>query len=70
VTDTISAVVLRGTPRWWFAAFGEPSSWSCSSSARSPPVLKGSDLRRQHPGRWGWDITNFVWWIGSATPAL
>jgi len=22
VTDKISAVVLRGTPRWWFAAFG------------------------------------------------
>jgi len=47
VTDKISAVVLRGTPRWWFAAFG-----AAFPPGHAPPrharylFLKAWDLRK------------------------
>ena len=66
VTDRISEVVLSGTPRWWYPAFGV--------SFVLVMVLMGSLGKlfwegigiwgNNQPVGWGFDIINFVWWIG------
>lgn len=66
ISDQISAIVEGKTPRWWWAAF-IPSALGAA--------LLGCMLLYQisvgvgvwgnaHPVMWGWDIINFVWWIG------
>jgi Ni/Fe-hydrogenase subunit HybB-like protein len=66
VTDKISAVVLRGTPRWWFAAFGAAFLLvMLFLFTLGYLFLKGVGIYGVNvPVGWGWDITNFVWWIG------
>ena len=66
VTDKISAVVLRGTPRWWFAAFGFSFLLVLVLLAAVGYLfLKGVGIWGVNvPVAWGWAITNFVWWIG------
>ncbi|HKB06700.1 MAG TPA: NrfD/PsrC family molybdoenzyme membrane anchor subunit [Candidatus Polarisedimenticolia bacterium] len=66
VTDKISAVVLRGTPRWWFAAFGAAFLLvMLFLFTLGHLFLKGVGIYGVNiPVGWGWDITNFVWWIG------
>jgi len=66
VTDKISAVVLRGTPRWWFAAFGAAFLLVMLLLGTIGYLfLKGVGIYGVNiPVGWGWDITNFVWWIG------
>src|SRR5437867_11335050 len=66
VTDKISAVVLRGTPRWWFAAFGAAFLLvMLFLFTLGHLFLKGVGIFGVNvPVGWGWDITNFVWWIG------
>ena len=66
VTDKISAVVLRGTPRWWFAAFGAAFLLvMLLLGTLGHLFLKGVGIYGVNiPVGWGWDITNFVWWIG------
>src|SRR2546426_1168765 len=66
VTDKISAVVLRGTPRWWFAAFGAAFLLVVLLLGTLGHLfLKGVGIYGVNiPVGWGWDITNFVWWIG------
>jgi len=66
VTDKISAVVLRGTPRWWFAAFGVAFLLVMLLLGTIGRLfLKGVGIYGVNiPVGWGWDITNFVWWIG------
>jgi Ni/Fe-hydrogenase subunit HybB-like protein len=66
VTDAISEVVLSGTPKWWYPAFGV--------SLMLVMVLMGSLGKLfwegvgiwgiNQPVGWGFDIINFVWWIG------
>jgi len=67
VTDRISAVVLRGrTPRFWFIGFGISFAllmlflYSVSRLLLEGVGIWGLNI----PAAWGFDITNFVWWIG------
>jgi len=66
VTDKISAVVLRGTPRWWFAAFGVAFLLvMLLLGTLGHLFVTGVGIYGVNiPVGWGWDITNFVWWIG------
>lgn len=66
VTDKISSVVLRRTPRWWFVAFGG-SLLLFAVFLYSITYLFTTGIGiwgNNQPVGWGWDITNFVWWIG------
>jgi molybdopterin-containing oxidoreductase family membrane subunit len=66
ISDQVSAIVEGKTPRWWWIAF-IPSVLAL--------IMLGAMLVYQistgvgvwgnnHPVMWGWDIINFVWWIG------
>ncbi len=66
LSDRVAAIVEGKTPAWWWAAF-IPSLLLLA--------LLGAMLVYQistgvgvwgnaHPVMWGWDIINFVWWIG------
>jgi len=66
ITETISSIVERKTPRVWFLAFGAAFSLFL--------VLLGSIgylftsgigiWGLNNPVGWGWAIINFVWWVG------
>ena len=66
VTDKISAVVLQRTPRWWYAGFGASFLlvmllfYALAYLVTTGIGIWGNNI----PVAWGWDITNFVWWIG------
>ena len=66
VTDQISAVVLMKTPRWWFFAFGVSFLLVMMLMyALAYLFTKGVGIFGVNvPVGWGWDITNFVGWIG------
>jgi len=67
VTDKISAVVLTGrTPRWWFIGFAISFSLlMLFLYSVSYLILKGIGIWGVNiPVGWGFDIINFVWWIG------
>jgi len=66
ISDQVSAIVEGKTPKWWWIAF-VPSFLAL--------LMLGAMLVYQistgvgvwgnnHPVMWGWDIINFVWWIG------
>src|SRR6185295_5742499 len=67
VTDKISAVVLtQPTPRIWYVGFAIGFAllmlmfWALANI-----VLRGVGLYGiNSPVGWGFDIINFVWWIG------
>jgi len=66
VTDKISAVVLERTPRWWYLGFAV-SFALLMVFTYSVTVLfvKGIGVWGINiPVAWGFDIINFVWWIG------
>ena len=66
VTDTISAVVLKKTPTWWYFGFGLSFLvvmlflYTVTYLFAKGVGIYGVNI----PVGWGWDITNFVWWIG------
>jgi molybdopterin-containing oxidoreductase family membrane subunit len=66
VTDKISAVVLRRTPRWWYAAFGASFLLvMLLFYAIAHLFTRGTGIWGVNiPVGWGWAIINFVWWIG------
>ncbi|HKN48113.1 MAG TPA: NrfD/PsrC family molybdoenzyme membrane anchor subunit, partial [Candidatus Polarisedimenticolia bacterium] len=66
VTDTISAVVLKKTPTWWYFGFGASFLLvMLFLYAVTYLFAKGVGIYGVNiPVGWGWDITNFVWWIG------
>jgi Ni/Fe-hydrogenase subunit HybB-like protein len=67
VTDKISAVVLtHRTPRWWFVGFAIAFSLTMLLLySITYLVLKGIGIWGINiPVAWGFDIINFVWWIG------
>jgi len=67
VTDKISAVVLtRRTPRWWFIGFAISSSLlMLFLVAVTWLFVQGIGIWGVNiPVGWGFDIINFVWWIG------
>jgi Ni/Fe-hydrogenase subunit HybB-like protein len=67
VTDKISAVVLtQRTPRWWFLGFAIAFSLAMLLLySVTYLVVKGIGIWGVNiPVAWGFDIINFVWWIG------
>ncbi|HEY8021557.1 MAG TPA: NrfD/PsrC family molybdoenzyme membrane anchor subunit [Thermoanaerobaculia bacterium] len=66
VTDKISAVVLRRTPKWWYLAFGISFCLMMLLLVSMTWLfLKGIGVWGVNiPVGWGFAIVNFVWWIG------
>src|SRR5215212_9509911 len=66
VTDKISSVVLRRTPRWWYVGFGISFSILMVFLVSVTWLLvKGVGIWGvNQPVGWGFAIVNFVWWIG------
>ena len=66
VTDRISAAVLKKTPLWWYVGFGVSFLivmmffYAVAYLFTKGVGIYGVNI----PVGWGWDITNFVWWIG------
>ena len=66
VTDKIAATVLDKTPRWWIAGFAFSFLLLLVFlNAVTYLFYKGVGIWGINiPVAWGWDIINFVWWIG------
>ncbi|NJN97771.1 MAG: polysulfide reductase NrfD [Anaerolineales bacterium] len=67
VTDRISAIALSGrTPLVWFAAFGLASLGTAMLFGTISYLLyAGIGIWGvNNPVGWGFDILNFVWWVG------
>jgi molybdopterin-containing oxidoreductase family membrane subunit len=66
VTDQISSVVLAKTPKWWFPAFALAFALlNLFLVSVGWLFLKGIGIWGINiPVAWGWDIVNFVWWVG------
>jgi molybdopterin-containing oxidoreductase family membrane subunit len=66
ISDQVAAVIEGKTPAWWWAAF--IPSVLLMSLLGSMLIYKSSVgvgvWGNNHPVAWGWDIINFVWWIG------
>jgi molybdopterin-containing oxidoreductase family membrane subunit len=66
ISDRVCSIVEGPTPWWWWVAFipsvlalgmlGLMLAWQISTGVG----VWGNN----HPVMWGWDIINFVWWIG------
>ena len=66
ISDRVSAITEGKTPKWWWAAF-IPSVilLSILGAMLTYQVTTGVGVwGNHHPTMWGWDIINFVWWIG------
>src|SRR5437660_956959 len=66
VTDKISEVVLQKTPKWWFLGFGVSFLLlNLFLFAVANLFIRGIGIWGVNvPVAWGWDIVNFVWWVG------
>lgn len=67
ITDKISAIVLgQRTPLWWFLAFGVAFLFTNVMLLTVVNLLfRGIGIWGPNvPVGWGFDIINFVWWIG------
>jgi molybdopterin-containing oxidoreductase family membrane subunit len=66
VTDQISSVVLQKTPKWWFPAFALAFAlMNLFLVSIGWLFIKGIGIWGINiPVAWGWDIVNFVWWVG------
>src|SRR3972149_7429284 len=66
ISDRVASITEGKAPRWWWAAFIPSFSFMCLLG-----VMLGYQVStgvgvwgNHHPTMWGWDIINFVWWIG------
>jgi molybdopterin-containing oxidoreductase family membrane subunit len=66
ISDRVAAIVERKTPLWWWAAFIPSFLAMCMLGAMlTYQISTGVGVwGNSHPVMWGWDIINFVWWIG------
>ena len=66
VTEKITSVVLEKLPRWWYLAFGLSFlALMMGLYAILNLVFRGTGIWGVNvPVGWGFDIINFVWWIG------
>jgi Ni/Fe-hydrogenase subunit HybB-like protein len=66
VTDKISSVVLRRTPKWWYIGFAVSFAiMMVFLVSVTWLLLKGVGIWGvNQPVGWGFAIVNFVWWIG------
>ncbi|MBK9139155.1 MAG: polysulfide reductase NrfD [Verrucomicrobia bacterium] len=66
ISDQVAAIVEGKTPGWWWAAF-IPSLLLLAmlGAMLLYQISTGVGVwGNNHPVMWGWDIINFVWWIG------
>jgi Ni/Fe-hydrogenase subunit HybB-like protein len=66
ISDRVSEIVEGKTPTWWWCAF-VPSflAMSMLGAMLVYQISTGVGVwGNNHPVMWGWDIINFVWWIG------
>jgi Ni/Fe-hydrogenase subunit HybB-like protein len=66
ISDRVSAITEGKTPKWWWAAF-VPSILLLGllGAMLFYQITTGVGVwGNHHPTMWGWDIINFVWWIG------
>lgn len=66
ISDRIAAVAEGKTPVWWWCAF-VPSVLLAGVllAMLAYQISTGVGVwGNAHPVMWGWDIINFVWWIG------
>ncbi len=70
VTDRIAAITLDWrTPMWWWAAFGLAMAM-LGVGVLSVGTLFGRGVQawgNNWPVMWGFDLINYVWWIGIAS---
>src|SRR5437867_5896615 len=66
LSDQVAAIVEGKTPLWWWIAFVPSFLALCMLGAMLLyQVSVGVGVwGNNHPVMWGWDIINFVWWIG------
>jgi Ni/Fe-hydrogenase subunit HybB-like protein len=66
ISDQVAGIVEGKTPRWWWCAFVPSFLALCMLGAMlAYQVSTGVAVWGNcHPVMWGWDIINFVWWIG------
>jgi molybdopterin-containing oxidoreductase family membrane subunit len=66
ISDQVAGIVEGRTPRWWWAVF-LPSvlAFLILPAMVLYQITTGVGVWGDaHPVMWGWDIINFVWWIG------
>jgi molybdopterin-containing oxidoreductase family membrane subunit len=66
ISDRVSAITEGKVPKWWWAAF-IPSLCLLGllGAMLFYQITTGVGVwGNHHPTMWGWDIINFVWWIG------
>jgi molybdopterin-containing oxidoreductase family membrane subunit len=66
ISDRVSAISEGKAPKWWWAAFIPSFAFMCLLGAMLIyQITTGVGVwGNHHPTMWGWDIINFVWWIG------
>ncbi|MCX8091603.1 MAG: polysulfide reductase NrfD [Verrucomicrobiae bacterium] len=66
ISDRVAAITEGKAPAWWWAAFIPSFALLCLLVAMlAYQISTGVGVwGNNHPVMWGWDIINFVWWIG------
>src|SRR5437868_2266251 len=66
ISDAVSRIVEDKTPFWWWAAFVPSVIFlGILGTMLAYQISTGVGVwGNHHPEMWGWDIINFVWWIG------
>jgi Ni/Fe-hydrogenase subunit HybB-like protein len=66
ISDQVAGIIEGKTPLWWWIAF-VPSVIACLVMVTMIIYQISTGVGvwgNSHPVMWGWDIINFVWWIG------
>jgi len=66
LSDHLAGIAEGKTPLWWWCAFVPSFLALCMLlSMLAYQISTGVGVwGNMHPVMWGWDIINFVWWIG------
>ncbi len=66
ISDRVAAITEGPAPLWWKVSFAISFTWMAILGAMLIyQVSTGVGVwGNHHPTMWGWDIINFVWWIG------
>lgn len=66
ISDRVAGIAEGPAPLWWKVSFAISFTWmSILGAMLIYQVSTGVGVwGNHHPTMWGWDIINFVWWIG------
>ena len=69
LTDKLTAFAEGKTPLWWWILF-LPAAFCAAVVLPTMLIYQVSTgvgvWGNNHPVMWGWDIVNFIWWVGVA----